>query len=317
MNKFYTAQEVADKLKIKKTTVYELIKRGELSSSKIGKQLRVSEEQLAQYLDGAAQISTAAQTRDYQPESSLLKRDYLLHSSGLIISGQSSPALDLLLNQLPSTPGSLPVLQSHMNTYNGLYSLYFEKVHLACAAASPEDIKSLVPGVSLTAIRFCQYPVGFYVKKENPRNIRDFSDLTRADIIFANREKGSSRRVLLDRQLKFHRKPYPDTATNWFPTIPPPLPLPVDRLTPLLAKAVLPEVFQGLHFFLSVRKRCISSCVPKTSALPVFRQWQIPLHPKISGAPFLFRPDMIPHIQEKLSPCNYLMVCVHIFIYSG
>ena len=50
MNKFYTAQEVADKLKIKKTTVYELIKRGELSSSKIGKQLRVSEEQLAQYL---------------------------------------------------------------------------------------------------------------------------------------------------------------------------------------------------------------------------------------------------------------------------
>ena len=107
MNKFYTAQEVADKLKIKKTTVYELIKRGELSSSKIGKQLRVSEEQLAQYLDGAAQISTAAQTRDYQPESSLLKRDYLLHSSGLIISGQSSPALDLLLNQLPSTPGSL------------------------------------------------------------------------------------------------------------------------------------------------------------------------------------------------------------------
>ena len=43
MNKLYTAQEVADRLKIKKTTVYELIKRGELESSKIGKQLRVSE----------------------------------------------------------------------------------------------------------------------------------------------------------------------------------------------------------------------------------------------------------------------------------
>ena len=42
MNKLYTAQEIADKLKIKKTTVYELIKRGELESSKIGKQLRIS-----------------------------------------------------------------------------------------------------------------------------------------------------------------------------------------------------------------------------------------------------------------------------------
>ena len=96
MNKFYTAQEVADKLKIKKTTVYELIKRGELSSSKIGKQLRVSENQLKQYLDSATQPASV-QTQDYQPESSLLKRDYLIHSSGLIISGQSSPALDLLL----------------------------------------------------------------------------------------------------------------------------------------------------------------------------------------------------------------------------
>lgn len=202
MNKFYTAQEVADKLKIKKTTVYELIKRGELSSSKIGKQLRVSEDQLSLYLNGAAKNSVSAQHLDYQPESSLLKRDYLLHSSGLIISGQASPALDLLLNQLPSTPGNLPVLQSHMNTYNGLYSLYFKKVHIACAAAAPEDVRSLVPGLSLTALLFCQYPMGFYVKKGNPRNIHDFPDLTRADIIFANREKGSSRRVLLDRTLK-------------------------------------------------------------------------------------------------------------------
>ncbi len=202
MNKVYTAQEVADKLKIKKSTVYDLIKRGELSSSKVGKQLRVSEEQLSQYLKGSECSASSAQSYDHQPESSLLKRDYLLHSSGLIISGQASPALDLLLNQLPTHPDNLPVLQSHMNTYNGLYSLYFEKVHIACASASPEDIHSLIPGIPLTVISLCQYPVGFYVKKENPKNIRGFSDLTRADIIFVNREKGSSRRVLLDRTLK-------------------------------------------------------------------------------------------------------------------
>ena len=165
MNKVYTAQEVADKLKIKKSTVYDLIKRGELPSSKVGKQLRVSEEQLSQYLNSPECSSPSVQSHNYQPESSLLKRDYLLHSSGLIISGQASPALDLLLNQLPTHPDSLPILQSHMNTYNGLYSLYFEKVHIACASASPEDIHSLVPGIPLTVISLCQYPVGFYVKK--------------------------------------------------------------------------------------------------------------------------------------------------------
>ena len=37
----FTAQEAADFLKVKKTTVYELVKRGDLPSTKIGKQLRI------------------------------------------------------------------------------------------------------------------------------------------------------------------------------------------------------------------------------------------------------------------------------------
>ena len=91
MNKLYTAQEVADRLRVKKTTVYELIKRGELSSSKIGKQLRISEEQLAEYLKGTVSDSEQRPASpDFRPESSLLKRDYLLNSSGLIISRFSS-----------------------------------------------------------------------------------------------------------------------------------------------------------------------------------------------------------------------------------
>ena len=83
MNKLYTAQEVADRLKIKKTTVYELIKRGELESSKIGKQLRVSEEQLTQYLNRSSSGNSGSgqdipyTSVNFEPESSLLKRDYL------------------------------------------------------------------------------------------------------------------------------------------------------------------------------------------------------------------------------------------------
>ena len=103
MNKLYTAQEIADKLQIKKTTVYELIKRGELYSSKVGKQLRISEQQLKQYLERTGSGNTVPaqgvqgnaaplnsvngnlQVPELPPESSLLKRDYLLHSSGLIL----------------------------------------------------------------------------------------------------------------------------------------------------------------------------------------------------------------------------------------
>lgn len=204
MNKLYTAQEIADRLKIKKTTVYELIKRGELESSKIGKQLRISEEQLSRYLQETHNEPSVSSIPfpEFQPESSLLKRDYLLYSKGLIISGQASPALEYLINQLSVHPAGLPVMHTHLNTYNGLYSLYFKKVHAAAAGLLPEYIPSLLPGISAAAFLLYEYRLGFYVKKNNPCKIHSIEDLTRPEITFANREKGSSSRICLDLLLK-------------------------------------------------------------------------------------------------------------------
>lgn len=214
MNKLYTAQEVADKLQIKKTTVYELIKRGELYSSKVGKQLRISEQQLKQYLEhngnygtkrtdatsGVSGISSL-QVPEFPPESSLLKRDYLLHSSGLILCGQFSPALELLVSQMSIHPQGLPVLQSFMNSYNSLYSLYFKKAHIACASMEPEHILHLVPGTPLSLVCLYEYAMGFYVLSGNPKRITGLDALSGKDITIANREKGSTPRIYLDRFL--------------------------------------------------------------------------------------------------------------------
>lgn len=192
MNKLYTAQEVADRLQIKKTTVYELIKRGELYSSKVGKQLRISEQQLNQYLEhsnsgnpgnsgaSASGISpmSSLQVPEFPPESSLLKRDYLLHSSGLILCGQFSPALELLVSQMSIHPQGIPVLQSFMNSYNSLYSLYFKKAHIACASLDLEDIRHLVPGTALSVICLYEYAIGFYVPSGNPKGITSLNALS-------------------------------------------------------------------------------------------------------------------------------------------
>ena len=214
MNKLYTAQEVADKLQIKKTTVYELIKRGELYSSKVGKQLRISEQQLKQYLEhngnygtkitdatsGVSGISSL-QVPEFPPESSLLKRDYLLHSSGLILCGQFSPALELLVSQMSIHPQGLPILQSFMNSYNSLYSLYFKKAHIACASLEPEHILHLVPDTPLSLVCLYEYAMGFYVLSGNPKRITGLDALSGKDITIANREKGSTPRIYLDRFL--------------------------------------------------------------------------------------------------------------------
>ena len=49
-NDLMSEQEVAALLKIARNTVYELIKRGELKSVKVGKQLRVSRVEINRYL---------------------------------------------------------------------------------------------------------------------------------------------------------------------------------------------------------------------------------------------------------------------------
>ena len=45
----FTPEEIAQKLKISKYTVYEMIKRGEIPAHHIGRSIRISETQLEQY----------------------------------------------------------------------------------------------------------------------------------------------------------------------------------------------------------------------------------------------------------------------------
>lgn len=253
MNKLYTAQEIADKLQIKKTTVYELIKRGELYSSKVGKQLRISEQQLKQYLERSGSgnnmpdqkaVSSSTPNGNLQipelpPESSLLKRDYLLHSSGLILCGQFSPALELLISQMSIHPQGIPVLQSFMNSYNSLYSLYFKKAHIACASLDLEHIRSLVPGVQLSLLCLYEYSIGLYVPSGNPLKLSGLMDFARKDIKIANREKGSTPRFTWTSffsQKKFRQPAYLVTILNWYLIFPLPQLLLRTRQIQLLEK---------------------------------------------------------------------------------
>ena len=56
MGQFLTPQEVADLLKIKKNTVYEMVKRGEIKGVKVGKQLRIDADVL-QYVDSLKYVA--------------------------------------------------------------------------------------------------------------------------------------------------------------------------------------------------------------------------------------------------------------------
>lgn len=201
MEKIYTPQEVADQLKIKKATVYELIKRGELNASKIGKQIRISQDQLNEYL----KLPPIMDIPQFTADSAIRQTDYLLNTNGLIINSQESRVVELLRIALCNRPETLPVLHSYMNDYNSLYSLYYEKTHMAltCFLTGPNQqefdrVLSLMPGKEVAILHICRLQAGFYIKKGNPKNIRSVKDLCRPDIRFLNRENGSGYRIFLD-----------------------------------------------------------------------------------------------------------------------
>ncbi|GLC81173.1 substrate-binding domain-containing protein [Lacrimispora brassicae] len=220
MEKIYTTQEVADQLKIKKSTVYELIKRGELKASKVGKQIRISQEQLAEYLK-APDKGSLAQAEEPLPrimdiplftaDAAIRQMDYLLNTSGLIISSQESRVVELLRSQLSLRPDSLPILHSYMNDYNSLYSLYYDKSHMAltsfCTCQKGHEIRqiqSLLPGKEIAVLHICSLQAGLYIRKGNPKNLHTLKDLCRPDVRFINREKGNGYRIYMDSSLSAH-----------------------------------------------------------------------------------------------------------------
>ncbi|MDR0623398.1 MAG: helix-turn-helix transcriptional regulator [Treponema sp.] len=202
-----TAEDVARQLRIKKYTVYELIKRGELPSSRVGKRVRVSQEDIDRYL----QAGKTGEDGDGIPQGVLYPGKAASGEPAkvpIVLSGQDL-CLDLLVSRL-SVLGLGPVLRSYTGCYNSLIAFYNGTVTMAAShlwdgetgAYNHPFIRRLLPGLPVGVFRLAGRQQGFYVKKGNPLNIRDWKDLARPEIAMVNRERGCGTRILLDQKLK-------------------------------------------------------------------------------------------------------------------
>lgn len=217
-NDLLGAQEVADILKIARNTVYELIKRGELISSKVGKQVRVDRHEVEAYLTRTQRIDPPnikkLQMNNIisRSNTNLLYTQTLDENSRgneLIICGQDI-SLEILANHLNTMSENLQVYRSYLGSYNGIYALYQGRVNIATAHLWDGDtdeynlsyVKKMMPGIPALIARIGKRKQGFYVQKNNPKGVTGWADLKRKDITIVNREKGSGTRVLLDEKLR-------------------------------------------------------------------------------------------------------------------
>ena len=203
-NKSLSTQEVAAILHVSKSTIYDLIKKGEIHSYKIGRKVRFTQDDVDAYIARSRHEHSTRPVKNIDTHSTLLTPDQA-DEPDLIISGQDV-VLDILANYLQQA--GVNTARTYLNSFEGLLSLYQGNIQVAaCHLFDGFDynasyVRSLMPGVPAVLVNVSYRTQGFYVQKGNPKNIKGWSDLGRDDISVLNRRAGSSARILLDTQLK-------------------------------------------------------------------------------------------------------------------
>ena len=203
-NKSLSTQEVADILHVSKSTIYDLIRRGEIHSYKIGRKVRFTQDDVDAYIARSRHEHSTRPVKNIDTHSTLLtpEKD---EQPELIISGQDV-VLDILANYLQQE--GVNAARTYLNSFEGLLSLYQDNIHVAAchlydgSEYNASYVRSLMPGIPAVLVNVSYRTQGFYIQKGNPKGIRGWSDLARPDISILNRRVGSSARILLDTQLK-------------------------------------------------------------------------------------------------------------------
>lgn len=203
-NQSLSTQEVADILHVSKSTIYDLIRRGEIHSYKIGRKVRFTQDDVDAYIARSRHEHSTRPVQRIDTHSTLLmpKENEVPE---LIVSGQDV-VLDILANYLQQE--GVNAGRTYLSSFEGLLALYQDKIQVAAChlfdgeGCNASYVRSLLPGVSAVLVNVSYRTQGFYVRKGNPKNIRGWQDLSRQDISVLNRRVGSSARILLDIQLK-------------------------------------------------------------------------------------------------------------------
>ena len=204
-NKALSTQQVADILHVSKSTIYNLIREGEIKSYKVGRKIRFTQEDVDKYIEKSRNLQAVDSIKDS------LQKDLVFGNTqsnrNFIICGQDL-ILDVLSNYMRLN--GVPALRAYIGSYDSLISLYQDKIQVASSHLWDSDtdkynvpyVRRLIPGIPSVIIHLTCRMQGFYVAWGNPKNIKTWSDLAREDVVMINREKGAGSRVLLDENIR-------------------------------------------------------------------------------------------------------------------
>ncbi len=121
----------------------------------------------------------------------------------LVSIGSHDIIMDILADMMRLTSG-------HVGSMGGILAMrrgecYIAPIHLLDMDTGEYNVsyvKKYFKGQKMALIKGVRRHQGFIVEKGNPKGIKGFSDLTRDDVVYVNRQRGAGTRILLDYHLK-------------------------------------------------------------------------------------------------------------------
>jgi len=144
-----------------------------------------------------------------QPVQAELLRPRAMIRDTIVVVGSHDNTLDILADHIRIKHPGLTLSSSHVGSLGGLMAIKKGGCHLAGShLLDTEDgtynvsyVKKYLPGRGVRLVNLVFRDQGLIVPKDNPKSIRDISDLARDDISMINRQAGSGTRILLDYRL--------------------------------------------------------------------------------------------------------------------
>lgn len=192
-------KDVARYLDIHEKQVYALIKAKRIPSTRITGKWLFPRKLVDEWIESKAREGLA-QARE---KSGKIEGAFLA-------AGSNDPVLDILQTYVRKTHPDLYLFSANMGSLNGLAALNEGHTDIAWShLLDPESgkynvpyLSTCLPRIKAVVVNLFYREIGFITVPDNPRCIKWFDNLTKENLKFINRQKGSGTRVLLDYHLE-------------------------------------------------------------------------------------------------------------------
>ena len=191
-------KEVAKYLDIHEKQVYALIKSGRIPATRATGKWIFPRKLIDEWVESNAGEGLT-----------LAKQKSKKIAGALLAAGSNDPVLDILQTCVRKAYPDLYLFSANMGSTNGLDALNNGHTDIAWShLLDPESgkynipyLSTLLPAIKAVVVNLFYREIGFITAPDNPHCITWFDNLTKENLKFINRQKGSGTRVLLDYHL--------------------------------------------------------------------------------------------------------------------